>query len=337
MSRTAPDHANEVRRGRRRVLGGWAAALLAPLVTPLVAPLVATAAPSLQTKPRIPRRVVTLNWELTETLLALGRAPVGTSLPDWYTSTIVAPPLPPGVADIGLLYQPNFEVLLGLAPDLMIVTPGHAGVLPALQRIAPTLTLGAYMNDPQPYARLCEETRTMANAFDADARAAQLIDSTQRVLTDVRQRIAENANQRRHPVIVADAIDDRHLRVYGSGSLFDAMLRKTDVVNAANPPVSANGVSARWTTNIAGSALVSLPRLMDVPDASVLLVGPLKDDVRAALAASPLWRVLPAARERRVAVLPVIAPYGGLVSMQRFAAAVESALVTIAAGRGGLA
>ncbi len=114
-----------------------------------------------------------MNWELTETLLALGHVPVGVPLPDWYASTIVAPSLPHGVVDIGLLYQPNFDVLLTLAPDLMIVTSGHASILPALQRIAPTLTLGAYMSDPHPYARLREETVTMASALDAGTRAAR--------------------------------------------------------------------------------------------------------------------------------------------------------------------
>jgi iron complex transport system substrate-binding protein len=42
-------------------------------------------------------------------------------------------------------------------------------------------------------------------------------------------------------------------------------------------------------------------------------------------------------RERRIAVLPVIAPYGGLVSMQRFAQAVATALATIDNGGGGVA
>ncbi len=119
-------------------------------------------------------------------------------------------------------------------------------------------------------------------------------------------------------MIVADAIDDRHLRVYGEGSLFDEILRGIGVVNATNP-----STSSRWTTNEAGSALVPLQRLADVASASLLLVGPLKPDVRVALRSSALWRALPATRERRVAVLPVIAPSGGLVSMQRFATAVD--------------
>ena len=42
-------------------------------------------------------------------------------------------------------------------------------------------------------------------------------------------------------------------------------------------------------------------------------------------------------REKRVAVLPVIAAFGGLVSMRRFAAAVSIALATLEHGGGSLA
>jgi ferric hydroxamate transport system substrate-binding protein len=332
MTRTAcrparAPHAAPANPARRRALSACAGALALACAAPL----------RVRADARIPARVVVMNWELTETLLALGHAPVGIPLPDWYTRTIVAPPLPRDVVDTGLLYQPNFEMLLSLAPDLLIVTPGHASILPALQRIAPTLTLGAYMSAPRPYARLCDETRTMAGAFNTAPRAEALIDATARNTQAVRQRLGAHPERTRAPVIVADAVDDRHLRVYASGSLFDEMLHSIGVVNAANPPVSANGARASWTTNAAGSALVPLQRLTEVAHASILLVGPLPQDVRTALEANPLWHALPAVRERRVALLPVIAPYGGLVSMQRFASAVDAALDTIAAGGGGLA
>ncbi|MCE4573594.1 ABC transporter substrate-binding protein [Caballeronia sp. CLC5] len=302
-----------MRSPRRRTLLRGAAALLA-----------FSRGASVMAKPA-PRRIVVLNWELTETLLALGRAPVGIPLPAWYTNTVAVPPLPSNVADIGLLYQPNFDALLALAPDLLIVTPAHAGLLRPLQRIAPTLTLGAYMTGAHPYASLCAETRTMADACDARAQADALLASTARVLSDVAARVP-----RGRPVIVADVIDERHLRVYGAGSLFNDVLAKIGMSNAAN-------ARARWTTNAMGSAVVPLPRLLDIPEADIALTQPLAPDVRAALAASPLWRALPAVREKRVALLPVIAPYGGLISMQRFATAMADARATIDNGGGGLA
>jgi ABC-type Fe3+-hydroxamate transport system substrate-binding protein len=272
-----------------------------------------------------PRRIVVLNWELTETLLALGRSPVGIPLPAWYRNTIAVPPLPSNVADIGLLYQPNFDALLALAPDLLIVTPAHAGLLEPLRRIAPTLTLGAYMTDAHPYARLRAETCSMAAAVDARAQAEALLTATERVLGDVAARMPHG-----RPVIVADVVDERHLRLYGAGSLFNDVLSRIGMSNAAN-------ARARWTTNAMGSAVVPLPRLVDAAEADIVLTRPLAPDICAALAASPLWRALPAVRAKRVAVLPVIAPYGGLISMQRFATAMADARATIDNGGGGLA
>lgn len=149
---------------RRRLLAGATAALALACAKPRAARAAAGHAA------RVPQRIVVLNWALTETLLALGGTPVGIPLPDWYTSTIVTPPLPRGVVDVGLLYQPNFDVLLALAPDLLIVTPAHAGLLGPLQRIEPTLTLGEYMTDARPFERLCGETQTLARALDAPAR-----------------------------------------------------------------------------------------------------------------------------------------------------------------------
>ncbi|KAF1030637.1 MAG: Iron(3+)-hydroxamate-binding protein FhuD [Pseudomonas sp.] len=270
-----------------------------------------------------PQRVVSLSWELTETLLALGHVPVGLSLPDWYRRTIVEPPLPEGVANIGLLYQPNFEVLRDLAPDLLILTPGHASLKPALSRLAPTLTLGGYMDSAQPYPALLDDTRQMAQALNATARAEQLIAGTQQLFAKPLDPALTTL-----PTLVADAVDGRFLRVYGQGSLFDAVMQRLGVANGAT--------TAGWASTLGGSALVPLQRLAAAPLTNLLLVGPVAPDVRAALQRSPIWQALPCVRERRVAELPVIAPYGGLISLQRFARALQTALVHTAHQEPGL-
>jgi iron complex transport system substrate-binding protein len=273
--------------------------------------------------PAAPSRIVSMSWELTETLLALGHSPVAMSLPEWYTKTIVEPPLPEGVIDIGLLYQPNFEVLQQLAPDLLILTPGHASLQPLLARLAPTVTLGAYMGAEQPYPALQEDTRQMARVLDCPERAQALITATEQCFAAVREHLSAQPGLATAPTFVADVIDEHHLRVYGAGSLFDAVLQKIGVNNATHP---VDGAAGQWVTNSAGSALVPLQRIAQVPGANLLLMGPVAPSVRAALQSSPVWQAMPCVRERRVALLPVIAPYGGLSSMQRFARAVETAL-----------
>jgi ABC-type Fe3+-hydroxamate transport system substrate-binding protein len=288
--------------------------------------------------PSAPHRIVTMSWELTETLLALGVTPIGTSLPDWYRSTVVAPLLPASVVDIGLLYQPNFDVLQMLDPDLFLITPGHAPAKASLERLAPTLTLAAFMSSPAPYQALCDETAELAARLQRPARATALIEAAAHTVEDVRLRLGTRAALTAAPVIVADLVDDRHLRVYGRGSLFDEMLAKLGVVNAVHPRIGTNGTNAGagvWATE-AGFALVPLQRLVEARQASLLLVGPVAAPMRAALERNAIWRALPAVRNKRVVTLPVIAPYGGLVSMQRFARAVDAALTLIAEGGGGV-
>jgi iron-chelate-transporting ATPase len=92
--------------GRRSLLAGLAALLWTR---------VAGAAPG--------PRLAVLDWGLAETCLALGCVPVGVPAPAWYDRYAVEPPMPPGVADVGLLFTPNFEVLQDLALDAVVIPP----------------------------------------------------------------------------------------------------------------------------------------------------------------------------------------------------------------------
>ncbi|STQ43949.1 Iron(III)-hydroxamate-binding protein fhuD [Ewingella americana] len=68
--------------------------------------------------------------------LALGVVPVGVAAPQWYRRLYSAPALPADVADVGLLFQPNFETLRELRPTLLLVTPGHLMAKAQLEQIA---------------------------------------------------------------------------------------------------------------------------------------------------------------------------------------------------------
>ncbi|RKP53275.1 ABC transporter substrate-binding protein [Pararobbsia silviterrae] len=281
---------------------------------------------------KTPDRIVVMDWPLTETLLALGVVPVGVSAPDWYRRVIVEPPLPSNVVNVGLLYSPNYDVLDELAPDLMIITPGHAPARALLERLAPTLTLGRYTSSAQPYPALRAETMQMAQAVGRRDAGKNVLERTDSVLAEARARLARRAERLRRPVIVADLIDDRHLRVYGAGSLFDAMMSTIGVTNVIGP----SGGASAWPTGSGGFAVVSMQRLFELPQASLLLTGDIRPSQRAALAQSAIWQALPSMTSRCAAVLPVVAPNGGLISMQRFALGVEQALTQIAEGGGGL-
>ncbi|MCA7997724.1 TroA family protein [Burkholderia metallica] len=111
-----------------------------------------------------------LGRALTETLLALGRAPVGISLPDSYAGGIVASPH--DVVDAGLRDQPDFDGLHALAHDLPIVTPAYAVLRAPQQRIAPMLAMGAYMGAACPFEVCGAQTSTMTRPPGAPGHTA---------------------------------------------------------------------------------------------------------------------------------------------------------------------
>lgn len=279
---------------RRAVLRALAAAVL----------LNGTAAARAAMAPA-PTRIVVLSWELTEMLLSLGVAPVGVPAPAWYARDIVEPRLPPGVTDVGLLFQPDYDLLYELRPDLILITPAHASARASYERLAPTLTLGAYINDPQPYRAMCAETLILGRRLGREAQAEALLACTDTVIAESAATLAGI----RAPVCVAQVVDDRHMRVYGRGSLFDEILQSLGLRNAAAETFS-------------GARVVELERLALLQNANLLCVDGGAPGGLAALQGNPVWRHLPFSEPGRSAMLPVIAATGALVSVQRFARAV---------------
>lgn len=279
----------------------------------------ATAAKS-QTAAGAPSRIVVLSWPLTEMLLSLGVAPVGVPAPAWYTSSIVEPPLPAGIVDVGLLFQPNYDLLYALRPDLMLITPAHASVRTSFERIAPTLTLGAYMTDPQPYRAMRGEVLTLGQRLGRTAQAEALLTRTDAAIAEARASLAGT----HAPLCVAQIVDDRHLRVYGAGSMFDEILQSLGLRNAAAEQTA--GARGPLISSRTGASVVELERLAQIPDANLLWVDSGAHGAFAGLQRNPVWRQLPFALPGRAATLPVISAQGALVSVQRFARAVAHAL-----------
>ncbi|QGZ64991.1 ABC transporter substrate-binding protein [Paraburkholderia acidisoli] len=266
-----------------------------------------------------PRRIVAMDFGLIEMLLTLGVTPLATSVPDWYRRTNVAPPLPASVIDIGLLYQPNFELLAQLRPDLFVITPAHAPLRAQLERIAPTLTLALSAPGVAPWRQIAAETRRLAQRLAREPAAEAAIASAEASLAQVRQRLAARPDVLKRPVFVVEFVDDRHVLAFGAPSLFGDVMTRVGLANA-------------WTrdTNARGYAMTDFTRLAAVRDAGeacLVYLEPLPDAARATLASGVLWRSLPFARARRVAAMPKVSPGGALYSGARFARQLADALL----------
>jgi iron complex transport system substrate-binding protein len=277
---------------RRGFLAGAAScALLAPQ------PLHAAGAPV---------RIVSLDYGLAETLLAMGVTPIAIAEADEWAGWVVDPALPAGVINLGAALEANIELLHALKPDLILTSPYLARIRPMLERIARTETFAINTPDPgTPYERSVAATRRLGGMLAREAKGEALIGDSAALMEATRAALAPYAGP---PIFVVSFMDTRHVRVYGAKSMFD------DVMNLC-------GLANAWQgeTNYWGFATVGIEQLARAPQARLIYVEPIAADVLATLGRSPLWNSLGFVREGRVQAMPAALMFGMLPSAMRFA------------------
>ncbi|WP_280561762.1 ABC transporter substrate-binding protein [Chromohalobacter sp. 48-RD10] len=260
-------------------------------------------------------RIATVDWTIAETLLALGVTPVGVAQTDAYREWVGAPPLPDEVADIGLRAQPNRELLAQLSPDRILISPMFSTLKPSLERIAPTDTVALYTPGSDLWTRLKNATREIAAIANREAEADTLLAWLDAHLALLRQTLASQEVDDR-PLLVVQFIDDRHVRVFGEHSLYNAVMARLGLENA-------------WqdATNYWGFATVGLEALAKLDDARLVVIEPMPVGVDERLASSALWQHLPSVRRDDVLTLPPVWSFGGAPSAARFADHLSQALI----------
>lgn len=250
-------------------------------------------------------RVVSLDYGLAQTLLALGTAPVGLPDPADYRIWVIDPALPPGVADLGGRVQPNLEVVAALQPDLILAIPDHDPIAALLSRVAPVLRLPVYAPGATTWEWSRRAAATLGARLDqapaAEALVAGVADRCEAARTLFTRTPAR-------PVLLASVVDGRHLRVYAGGSILQAGLDRMGLRNAWTGP------TGKW-----GSATVPFEALARLDDAMAFLIEPLPPGTDAALAGNALWQALPFVRAGRVMALPPVLMFGTLPSVDRLA------------------
>lgn len=282
---------------RRGFLAAASCALLAP--SALLAPLPLRAA-------GLPARIVSLDYGLAETLLAMGVTPVAIAEADEWTTWVVDPPLPAGVINLGAALEANIELLHALRPDLILTSPYLARIRPMLERIARTETFA--INTPEagtPYERSVAATRRLGGMLGRETEAEALIGASAALMTAMRERLAPQADA---PLLVVNFMDTRHVRIYGAKSLFNDVIERCGLANGW-----------RGETNYWGFATVGIEQLADVESGRLIYLEPIAPDVLAALARSPLWNSLSFVRAGRVHRMPPALMFGMLPSAMRFA------------------
>ncbi|MCD1642649.1 ABC transporter substrate-binding protein [Aurantimonas coralicida] len=265
-------------------------------------------------------RIASLDYALTETLLALGHPPIAqTAASDW-DEWVVEPALPAGVADLGSSLQVNFERLALLEPDLILTTDYVARQETALSRIAPVERLTIYQEGTDPLQRARDVTRTLADRTGRQDAADAFLEEIDATFTACARRLAALSLP---PVYLVAFMDTRHARIFGRHGLYQSVLDRLGVTNAYG-----------GETNYWGFATVGVETLATARDVRLFAFEPLPPTLMQTLGASPLWRQLPFVKAGQVTVLPPTLMFGALPSALRFAELLTDALAGPAARSG---
>ncbi|WP_429140629.1 ABC transporter substrate-binding protein [Aeromonas allosaccharophila] len=291
---------------------GWFCCLLAPFMLQAEPAMPAAAElPQTDAVKSLPR-IATVDWTIAETLLALGVTPLAVGDAGPYQAWVGEPRLPAGVVDIGLRTQPNRELLAELKPDRILISPLAATLAPTLSRIAPVSTIALYDGQTDLWQRLHEVTLTLARMVGKTAEGERLLAELDRDLAKMQGRLPADLP----PLLVVQFIDERHVRVFGRHSLFDAVMTRLGLRNG-------------WQeqTNDWGFSVVSIEQFMTLPIARLVVVDPIPVGVSERLQEPGLWQHLPLVRQAPVLHLPAVWSFGGVLAARRFAGLLSNALL----------
>ncbi|MEY9211146.1 ABC transporter substrate-binding protein [Thermobifida halotolerans] len=161
----------------------------------------------------VPEKVVVFDMSVLSTLDELGVEPVGVpEMQDGYLPEELAHYAEDDVAKVGSLFEPDYEAVNALEPDLIIVAARSAAVYPELSEIAPTIDMTI---DNADFLNSFEErTMALASIFGKEAEVTERIDAIKADIAEV----SENASDAGRALILR--VEGAEATAYGPGSRY---------------------------------------------------------------------------------------------------------------------
>lgn len=262
-----------------------------------------------------PKKVVALDWALTETVLSLGVELTGIADTKGYQQWVVEPALSGSEIDLGARREPNLELLMEIKPDVILISKHMTPAYEQLQRIAPVLVFSVYSENKQPLNAAKSITTSLGKLFDKEQQAEQVIAQTDEVFAINADKVRQ-AGKSDKALLFARFINDKTLRIHSEGSL-------------AQSTIAAMGLRNDWQeeTNLWGFTTAGTEKLAEHQKANVMIFGPLTNRERKKLTKSPLWQAMEFTRTDSVYELPAIWTFGGLIAAQRFSDHITEQLI----------
>ncbi|MFI1280145.1 ABC transporter substrate-binding protein [Streptomyces sp. NPDC020858] len=269
------------------------------------------------------KNVVGTEWNVVESLISLGVAPVGVSDVKGYKTWNTAVPLKNEPKDIGTRGEPSMDTVASLKPDLILATTDlPPAAIEQLRKVAPVLTVRAAAAS-DPIGQMTKNLDLIAQATGTTEKAGTLKQQFQTKLDEGKKALAD-AGRSGAQFAFADGYvvsNQVSIRPYTSGSLIGGVNEKLGLKNAWT--VQGDEAYGLGTTDVEG-----LTKLGDVEFAYIANDGD-KDSTpfTGALAQDKVWTSLPFVQKGNVHRLPDgIWMFGGPESMNKYIDAVVAAL-----------
>lgn len=268
------------------------------------------------------KRVVTTEWNVTESLLTLGVTPVGVADIKGYRAYNTAAKLTEDVKDIGTRGEPSIGTVAGLKPDLVATTtdlPDSA--IRQLSKIAPVVVVRSADTSRQ-IAQLTDNTRLLAQATGKEDKAKAEVTSFRKSLTDGRKKLAA-AGLDGEKVAFADGSKQGNqiaIRPYAKGALLADINTELGLKNPWTMKGDKNyGLAA---TDVEGLTKIGDARFVYIANSSDG-----GDPFADGLKDNAVWKSLPFVKKDEVHRLPDgIWMFGGTASARQYIDALVKSL-----------
>ncbi|OEA17584.1 iron-hydroxamate ABC transporter substrate-binding protein [Vibrio parahaemolyticus] len=265
---------------------------------------------------QVPQRVVVLNWDILEQVLALDIEPIAAPNLPGYRQWVVNPYAPESIEDIGTRAEPNLEKIASLKPDVILAASPQQDLIPLLRQIAPVVYLPNFSQNEAAAQTAIKHFRTLGVLFDkqelAEQKLAKLNDSFKQLRDKIRQHYSAPLD-----VLVMRFSTPNSVLLSTENSTTDYVVEQLGLTN----PIK---VSARaW-----GIKQDRINRLQNLEQSYVLYVQPFPQESK--LNSSPLWQAMPFVKKQRVNSVRAVWAYGGAMSLQYMAEAITDSLIELA-------
>ena len=269
------------------------------------------------------KAVVSLEWGLTENLVALGVKPVGQADVKGYNLWDRSAPIDASTPDVGTRGEPSLDAIAALKPDLVVTTKDLPdNVITQIAKTAKVLTLrGSDGADPIGYMR--KTVTTLAKATGTEAQGAKLLTDFDAKITAGKDALAK-AGKAGAPFVMTDGWVESgnvSLRMYTPNSFFGGIAQEL-------------GLESQWTSGgdkDYGLAQTDVEGLTKITNAQTTFVYVANDadggDFTDALKSNAVWKQLPFVKNSKVKRIPDgIWMFGGPASAAAFVDALTTAL-----------